>query len=61
MYSKLKTIYDNLKLEPRPVLIECKTFRIRGHEEASGAKYVPSELIEYWSKKDPVENLKNFF
>ena len=60
MYSKLKTIYDNLKLEPRPVLIECKTFRIRGHEEASGTKYVPSELIEYWSKKDPVENFEKF-
>ena len=60
MYSKLKTIHDNLKLEPRPVLIECKTFRIRGHEEASGTKYVPSELIDYWSKKDPVENFEKF-
>src|SRR5699024_5471568 len=45
---------------PRPFLLECKTFRIRGHEEASGTKYYPSGLIEEWSKKDPVENYELF-
>ena len=42
--------------ENKPVLLECMTFRMRGHEEASGVKYVPKELIEEWSKKDPLYN-----
>lgn len=42
--------------ENKPVLLECMTFRMRGHEEASGVKYVPKELIEEWSKKDPLSN-----
>jgi 2-oxoisovalerate dehydrogenase E1 component len=46
--------------KPRPILLEFKTFRMRGHEEASGIKYVPQELIDVWSAKDPVENFKNF-
>ena len=37
-----------------PTLLEMKTFRVRGHEEASGTKYVPDELIEAWAAKDPV-------
>src|SRR5579872_373387 len=44
----------------RPYLIECMTFRMRGHEEASGVKYVPKELIEDWGKKDPVVNYENW-
>jgi len=42
--------------EQKPVLLECMTFRMRGHEEASGVKYVPSEYFEEWGKKDPVTN-----
>ena len=42
--------------EQKPVLLECNTFRMRGHEEASGVKYVPKELFEEWGKKDPVLN-----
>ncbi len=42
--------------EQKPVLLECMTFRMRGHEEASGVKYVPSEYFEEWGKKDPVVN-----
>jgi 2-oxoisovalerate dehydrogenase E1 component len=42
--------------KPRPILLEFKTFRMRGHEEASGTKYVPQELMEQWAIKDPVEN-----
>lgn len=42
--------------EQKPILIECMTFRMRGHEEASGVKYVPKELFEEWGKKDPVAN-----
>lgn len=42
-----------------PVLLEMKTFRRRGHEEASGVKYVPKALIEEWAAKDPVDRLTN--
>ena len=45
---------------PRPVLLEFKTFRMRGHEEASGTKYVPQELMDMWAIKDPVENYRNY-
>ena len=45
---------------PRPVLLEFKTFRMRGHEEASGTKYVPQELMDMWAVKDPVENYRRY-
>ena len=45
---------------PRPVLLEFKTFRMRGHEEASGTKYVPQELMNLWAEKDPIENYRNY-
>ncbi len=45
---------------PRPILLEFKTFRMRGHEEASGTKYVPQELMDLWAEKDPVENFRQF-
>ena len=38
-----------------PTLLEMKTFRMRGHEEASGTKYVPKELQEKWATLDPIE------
>lgn len=46
--------------EQKPILIECMTFRMRGHEEASGVKYVPKELFEEWAKKDPVTNFEEY-
>ncbi len=46
--------------EQKPVLIECMTFRMRGHEEASGVKYVPKQLFEEWQKKDPVTNFETY-
>ncbi len=46
--------------EQKPILIECKTFRMRGHEEASGVKYVPQELFDLWEKKDPIKNFEQF-
>src|SRR5215217_7248324 len=46
--------------EQKPILVECMTFRMRGHEEASGVKYVPKELFEEWGKKDPVTNYEAF-
>ena len=44
----------------KPILVEANTFRMRGHEEASGTKYVPKELMEHWGKKDPIENFEKF-
>ncbi len=55
VYTKITAITQSIRQNPRPVLVEFKTFRIRGHEEASGVKYVPTELIEFWKKKDPIE------
>ena len=46
---------------PRPVLLEFKTFRMRGHEEASGTKYVPQELMDMWAIKDPIDNFRELF
>ncbi|MGB3018314.1 MAG: dehydrogenase E1 component subunit alpha/beta [Ignavibacteria bacterium] len=60
VYDTIKTYAESIRLAPRPVMIECMTFRMRGHEEASGTKYVPKELFEEWGKKDPVENFESF-
>jgi len=46
--------------EQRPILLEAMTFRLRGHEEASGTKYVPAELQDYWAERDPVLNFEHF-
>jgi 2-oxoisovalerate dehydrogenase E1 component len=46
--------------KPQPIILECMTFRMRGHEEASGTKYIPKELMEMWAKKDPVDNYEAF-
>lgn len=56
----VKKTVQALRKSPRPVLIEANTFRMRGHEEASGTKYVPKKLMEYWSKKDPITNFENY-
>lgn len=50
----------SMRANPRPVLLECITFRMRGHEEASGVKYVPKELLDTWAEKDPVMNFENW-
>ncbi len=60
VYSTVKNRAKKIREEPRPILIEAITFRMRGHEEASGIKYVPKNLIEQWSKKDPINNYENF-
>ncbi|TDI67464.1 MAG: dehydrogenase [Bacteroidetes bacterium] len=56
----VKTTARTIRKSPRPVLIEANTFRMRGHEEASGTKYVPKELMDSWAKKDPITNFENF-
>ena len=60
VYTKLKAIAESMRKEPRPVFIEFKTFRMRGHEEASGTKYVPQELMDEWAAKDPITNYTKF-
>lgn len=60
VYTKISEITKSIRENPRPVLIEFKTFRMRGHEEASGTKYVPQDLMDEWAKKDPIENYQEF-
>ncbi len=60
VYTKIKEIKALIKADPQPFLLECMTFRMRGHEEASGTKYVPLELFEIWKEKDPLETFQSF-
>jgi len=60
VYHTIKELAEEMREKPHPVLLECMTFRMRGHEEASGVKYVPKELLETWEKKDPVVNYENW-
>ncbi|WP_338407272.1 dehydrogenase E1 component subunit alpha/beta [uncultured Flavobacterium sp.] len=60
VFNKLSELKTSMIEKPRPVLLEFKTFRMRGHEEASGTKYVPQELMDTWAIKDPVENYRKF-
>ena len=59
VYSTVSQLAKAIRKKSAPVLLECLTFRMRGHEEASGSKYVPQELIDEWAKKDPVQNFEN--
>lgn len=54
-----RKLTDSIRSNPRPILLECVTFRMRGHEEASGTKYYPDGLIESWQAKDPVLRYRN--
>ncbi|MGN6265675.1 MAG: alpha-ketoacid dehydrogenase subunit alpha/beta [Ginsengibacter sp.] len=65
--NNILTVYDTVKgvreyciKNQKPYLIECMTFRMRGHEEASGTKYVPKEMFEQWIEKDPIKNYERF-
>jgi 2-oxoisovalerate dehydrogenase E1 component len=60
VYDAVKTLAEEMRKKPRPILLECVTFRMRGHEEASGTKYVPKELFDVWGKKDPVQNFEKY-
>ncbi|HEY4617991.1 MAG TPA: dehydrogenase E1 component subunit alpha/beta [Flavobacterium sp.] len=60
VYNLLSELKASMIERPRPVLLEFKTFRMRGHEEASGTKYVPQELMDQWAIKDPVENYRKY-
>ena len=60
VYHTIKTLAESMREKPRPILLECITFRMRGHEEASGTKYVPKKLMEEWAVKDPVINFEAY-
>ena len=60
VYTRVKEIVEGIRENPHPVMIEFKTFRVRGHEEASGTKYISKELLKEWDLKDPIENYAAF-
>ncbi|RYD83477.1 MAG: dehydrogenase [Sphingobacteriales bacterium] len=60
VYETIKGVKEYCIKNQKPYLIECMTFRMRGHEEASGVKYVPAQLFEEWGKKDPVKNYETW-
>ncbi|MFY0653646.1 MAG: dehydrogenase E1 component subunit alpha/beta [Cyclobacteriaceae bacterium] len=60
VYEGIQKAANSIRENPKPILVECMTFRIRGHEEASGTKYYPAGLIETWEKKDPVTRYQQF-
>jgi 2-oxoisovalerate dehydrogenase E1 component len=60
VYNTVVDLAREMRKDPHPVLLVCDTFRMRGHEEASGTKYVPKELMEHWATKDPVTNFQNY-
>ncbi|WP_298879869.1 dehydrogenase E1 component subunit alpha/beta [uncultured Polaribacter sp.] len=60
VYTKVNELAISVRKKPRPILLEFKTFRMRGHEEASGTKYVPQDLLDFWAAKDPLENYQEF-
>lgn len=60
VYETVRKLAEELRENPEPILLECITFRMRGHEEASGTKYVPQELIEKWAQKDPLNNYQQY-
>ncbi|SDB35643.1 2-oxoisovalerate dehydrogenase E1 component [Flavobacteriaceae bacterium MAR_2010_188] len=60
VYTKMLRLAESIRKRPRPILIEFKTFRMRGHEEASGTKYVPDDLMTEWADRDPIENYREF-
>ncbi|MCS6903789.1 MAG: dehydrogenase E1 component subunit alpha/beta [Bacteroidia bacterium] len=60
VYHTVQQIAEQMRKNRKPVLLEAITFRMRGHEEASGTKYVPSELIQEWQKKDPLTNYEAY-
>ncbi|MFN4886643.1 MAG: thiamine pyrophosphate-dependent enzyme, partial [Bacteroidota bacterium] len=60
VYKTVKQLLESIRERPRPIILECLTFRIRGHEEASGTKYYPEGVIEEWTTKDPVDNYEKY-
>lgn len=60
VYNTIKGITEEIRQKPEPYILECRTFRMRGHEEASGTKYYPKGIQDKWAKKDPVDNFSAY-
>jgi 2-oxoisovalerate dehydrogenase E1 component len=60
VYDTVRRLAESIRRKPRPVMLELMTFRMRGHEEASGTKYIPAQLFEVWAKKDPLHNYERY-
>jgi 2-oxoisovalerate dehydrogenase E1 component len=60
VYDTIRGVKEYCIKNQKPYLIECMTFRMRGHEEASGTKYVPPDLFKIWELKDPIKNYERF-
>ena len=60
VYHTVKELSEKIRREQRPMILECMTFRMRGHEEASGTKYVPKELFDEWQQKDPIATFERY-
>ena len=60
VYDTIKGVREYCIQNQKPYLIECMTFRMRGHEESSGTKYVPNHLFDLWQQKDPIKNYENY-
>ncbi len=60
VYNAVKEIKKQMTNDSKPIILECMTFRMRGHEEASGTKYVPEKLMKKWALKDPISNYESF-
>ncbi len=60
VHNTVRTLAREIRETNKPVILECVTFRMRGHEEASGTRYVPKSLLEEWATKDPVQNYESF-
>jgi len=60
VYTAVQRLAQDIRRNPRPVILECHTFRMRGHEEASGTKYVPQELMDAWAERDPVVRYEEY-
>lgn len=58
--SGINAVAEQIRLNPRPFIVECITFRMRGHEEASGTKYYPEGIQDAWAIKDPVVNFEQY-
>ncbi len=58
--NELEPLVNDIRKNPRPIIFEARTFRMRGHEEASGTKYVPKELMDEWAQKDPIKTFESF-
>ena len=60
VYKVISRVSKSIRKDPKPILLEFKTFRMKGHEEASGQEYIENSLIEEWGKKDPIKNYEKF-